>query len=222
MTTKLFFRFLPFSFLFIIAAKDAKAQNGSVSQVKDVSAGTKCYEAIQNLSERYGVIRYLPDGNFRPDPALTRVEFIWLLGPSLSVMDETLATLTDDIPDKDAVNEIEKSLVKPCSYGVKKKKINSVRDYKDVQSSDEFVETLQWLTEKYGIVISDPDKSFSPAKPMTFHEVAVIFSNAFSYNEVTDTATKITRGDFAIALNGLLNHMTERINEAAEKLRKKS
>lgn len=209
-------------FLLSLTCAGLQAQNSSVSQVKDISAGMQCYEAVKSLSEHYGVIHYLPDGNFRPDSVLTRVEFIWLLGPSLSVMQETLSALTDDIADKDAVNNIEKSLVKPYSYGVKKKKIRSVRDYKDVQSGDDFIETLQWLTEKYGIVISDADKSFSPAKPMTFHEVSAIFSNAFSYTAVKDEQSAITRGDFAIALDGLLNDMTGRMNEAVEKLKKKS
>lgn len=209
-------------FLLSLTCTGLQAQNGSVSLVKDINADMQCYEAIKNLTEHYGVIHYLPDGNFRPDDTLTRVEFIWLLGPSLSVMQENLSALTDDIADKDAVNDMEKNLVKPYSYGLKKKKIRSVRDYKDVSSGDDFVETLQWLTEKYGIVISDADRSFSPSKPMTFHDVSSIFNNAFSYTAVKDESTTMTRGDFAIALDGLLNNMADRIIEAAKKMKRQS
>lgn len=198
-----------------------QAQVTSVTQVKDISVATPCYHALQSLIEHHRVLDDISaDGKFRPDDTLTRLDFVWMLSPSLSAMKELIKETAGDSANKDEVNAIAKSLFKPYSYGTKKGKITSVKDYPDVNSGDYFVERLKGLTEMYGITISDADKSFSPKKPMTFHDVSAIFSNAFSYKAVKDEPATMTRGDFAMALDGLLNNMADRIDEAGKKMKR--
>jgi len=54
---------------------DPLAQVTSVAELSDVQPTDWAYQALQSLSDRYGIILGFPDGTYRGDRALTRYEF---------------------------------------------------------------------------------------------------------------------------------------------------
>ena len=81
---------------------NALGQVNSVSQLNDVSPRHWAYNALRNLTERYGCIAGFPDGTFKGDRALTRYEFAAALNACLQQVEllagnaDTADTVTRD------------------------------------------------------------------------------------------------------------------------------
>ncbi|MBD2101844.1 iron uptake porin [Leptolyngbya sp. FACHB-261] len=68
------------------------AQITSVSQLSDVDPTDWAFQALQSLTERYGVISGYPDGNFRGNRVISRYEFAAGLNATLAKVSALLAT----------------------------------------------------------------------------------------------------------------------------------
>jgi len=69
---------------------NALGQINSVSQLNDVSPQHWSYNALRNLTERYGCIAGFPDGTFRGDRSLTRFEFAAALNACLQKVEQLI------------------------------------------------------------------------------------------------------------------------------------
>ena len=76
--------------------EDSMAQVTSVSQLSDVQPTDWAYQALQSLTERYGVIQGYPDGLFRGSRSLTRFEFAAGLNAALDRVTELVASSSQD------------------------------------------------------------------------------------------------------------------------------
>lgn len=76
---------------------DPMSQLTSVDQLTDVTPADWSYQALKNLTERYGVISGYPDGSFRGNRSLSRYEFAAALNAAL----ETIFTQPQGIPKDD-------------------------------------------------------------------------------------------------------------------------
>ena len=75
------------------------AQFNNVNELKDVSPNDWAYEAIRNLSNRYGCISGYPDGTFQGDRALTRYEFAAALNNCIERIESLIADREPVEPD---------------------------------------------------------------------------------------------------------------------------
>ncbi len=71
----------------LLGATEAWAQVPSVSELSDVQPSDWAYQALQSLSDRYGIPLGYPDGTFRGDQPLTRYEFAAALTQALSAIE---------------------------------------------------------------------------------------------------------------------------------------
>lgn len=76
---------------------DPMAQMTSVDQLTDVTPADWSYQALKNLTERYGVISGYPDGSFRGNRPLSRYEFAAALNAAL----EAILSQPQGIPKDD-------------------------------------------------------------------------------------------------------------------------
>ncbi|MBD1839656.1 carbohydrate porin [Coleofasciculus sp. FACHB-64] len=76
---------------------DPMSQLTSVDQLTDVTPEDWSYQALKNLTERYGVISGYPDGSFRGNRSLSRYEFAAALNAAL----EKIFTQPQGIPQDD-------------------------------------------------------------------------------------------------------------------------
>ncbi|MEW5861760.1 MAG: iron uptake porin [Cyanobacteriota bacterium] len=76
---------------------DPMSQLTSVDQLTDVTPADWSYQALKNLTERYGVISGYPDGSFRGNRSLSRYEFAAALNAAL----EKIFTQPQGIPKDD-------------------------------------------------------------------------------------------------------------------------
>lgn len=77
---------------------NALGQINSVSQLNDVSPQHWAYNALRNLTERYGCIAGFPDGTFRGDRSLTRFEFAAALNACLQKVEQIVAAAPGSAP----------------------------------------------------------------------------------------------------------------------------
>ncbi|MEB3358931.1 MAG: iron uptake porin [Synechococcales bacterium] len=83
---------------------DPFAQVTGVSELVDVQPTDWAYQALQSLSDRYGIVLGYPDGTYRGDRALTRYEFAAGLNTLLDYLDEQVeAGRTEFISQGDLV-----------------------------------------------------------------------------------------------------------------------
>ncbi|MFE1746390.1 iron uptake porin [Coleofasciculus sp. H7-2] len=75
---------------------DPMAQMTSVDQLTDVTPADWSYQALKNLTERYGVISGYPDGSFRGNRALSRYEFAAALNAALEAILSQLQGIPKD------------------------------------------------------------------------------------------------------------------------------
>ncbi len=76
-------------------------QVNNVSELRDVSPSDWAYEALRNLSERYGCISGYPDGTFRGQKTVSRYEFAAGLNNCLKKIEELISTSPRGIGDGD-------------------------------------------------------------------------------------------------------------------------
>ncbi|WP_019506186.1 iron uptake porin [Pleurocapsa sp. PCC 7319] len=90
------FASLILSLLFPITAlasteDNSQSQIVNVNQLRDVAPTDWAYEALSNLSDRYGCIAGFPDRTYKGDRALTRYEFAAGLNSCLNQMEKLIA-----------------------------------------------------------------------------------------------------------------------------------
>jgi len=199
------------------------AQITSVSQVKDVKTTDDCYEAVRNLVERWGLditdLPGKPDSFFAGKP-LTRLSFAMQMGPALSRTMELLEAAAAD-KSKDETAKMKQQFIKSRMKGYHDAaviKITRVKQYKDIKSSDYYVERIQGLVEMYTLVLGSKGNLFSPQKKMTYDELKKIFStysNIVGSDIIPSSPKTITRGAWAIMLDKILNFYQDDIAELA-------
>lgn len=82
------------------------SQITNVEQLRDVSPNDWAYEALKNLSERYGCIAGYPDNSYRGNRSLTRYEFAASLNFCLSKIEELIAQ--SDTVSREDLETLEK------------------------------------------------------------------------------------------------------------------
>ena len=197
----------------------------SISQLKDMKPSDSYYQAVQSLTERYGVMYAYNDRKFHAERRLTRGQLISFLNSSLDRVNEIMAAASANsrVPvkfgycgDKSlAINEIFRV---DCS--LYKNSVTSISQIKDVKLTDTYFVNLQSLTERYNIKLIDPDNYFRSSKPVTKKEFYDLMNLIFNYRPVGSPLVSeepLTRGEFITFFNEMLDRTVERIGVATSR-----
>ena len=207
---------------FSTAISDEGLKQGwtSISQLKDVQPSDRYYQATKSLVERYAVVSAYNDNKFYGQRPLTRGQLVSFLGRSLQVLTELIDLASND--NKQVYIGIGFCSNKPevlneifCKdYSLYKNNVTSLSQIKDVKSTDAYFFELQYLTERYNINTIDADNYFRASKSVTKKEFYDLMNGIFKYRSVdlqSISKEPLTRGEFVIVLNDVLNRANEKI-----------
>ena len=99
-------------------------------------------------------------------------------------------------------------------YSLYKNNVTLLSEIKDVKSTDAYFFELQDLTERYNINTIDADNYFRASKSVTKKEFYDLMNGIFKYRSVdlqSISKEPLTRGEFVIVLNDVLNRANEKI-----------
>lgn len=180
---------------------DPDAKITSVSQFKDVQPTDEHFEALQYLTEFYGIVVAYKDGNFHAEIPLSRGQFAMFLDQGL------------DVALKLAAMGKYKNVYK--QFSANNLRLNSVSKIKNLSPASPYYQAVKSLTERYGINFVDADGKFRPEQPLTEKELQDWLEGVFSIGKNSATTRNINRGQFVMKFKSTIDEINIRIGTSS-------
>ncbi|MBS1719972.1 MAG: S-layer homology domain-containing protein [Armatimonadetes bacterium] len=176
----------------------------SVTDFQDITPNDRCYEALQSLSERYGIVGPLKDKKFHPEMAMT-----WAEGYLTTY--RLLNTAAKFFRDPDS------GPGKAFYDGLKRRNNKPVKDLKALEKSlkgSEYGYMVVGLADFYKCYLGPNPMAIKINAAMTRAEAVDFYLKVFAPKAITfpwDSNSKaemskvISRGEFAILANDCMN-----------------
>ncbi len=178
----------------------------SIEDFSDVSEGSNYYESILYLTENYKLTFGYADKKFHMNAPLTKGDFIHFLRLTLDFLQKR-AEMSNKIP-------LEIGLYSQYNP----QKIKSPREIKDLEKSQPYSESTEFLVSKYNISLINDEKELRGKLPLTQNEVINFWRKIFGKEAVPVNFKQIktgdrifTRGEFALFLQESLYVLTYKV-----------
>lgn len=190
----------------------------SVSQYSDVQPDAPYFDALQSLTERYGVSNGFKGAagvEFRAGQPLSRADMIMLVEAGLDQVSQLAdVTMMEMPPDKRQKAMKSLSILQGAKCKSMGAQFVSVDQIKDIKPTDEWYEAAQSLVEKWSIRIAAADGKFGATDTVSTADAQECLK-IFTPGGPPHKPAKLTRGDFAIMLNQAMDEFNEELGEAA-------